>query len=324
MRSRITLLTLLLLVGLFALPHLAHAAIPFFGPIVPEPLNRCAAGWGGVMVVINNIIQFLITIAVVFVAPIMIAYSGFLLVVNQGDSGNLTKAKGILTNTIAGIVIALSAWMIVDALMAVLYKPAGGQASSWGTWSSLIGSGSQDFCLIQEASLTKLNQVDITGSTAQGGLTTTAVPGQLLRGFALGCTDSNDQNAQELVNRGVEGHSTANCCAKDQSTCTSLDGMLPSTIQQIENLQIACGGLIVTGGTEVGHASEGGAGSHSSGSKVDIGQDLTSCIQKTSGSSVVSPPSFGSAQVKDKCGNIYTWEGSHTDIYVNSACALNG
>ena len=68
-------------------------------------------------VVINNIISFSLTIAIVFISPIMIAYSGFLLVVNPVNPGGKNKAKDILLNTVIGIIVALSGWG--------LDKPAG-------------------------------------------------------------------------------------------------------------------------------------------------------------------------------------------------------
>src|ERR1035437_439642 len=99
MRFRVPILAFILVAGSFALPHLAHASIPFFGPIIPTGANAvCPAGWGMLVTVINNIIELLITLAIVFVAPIMIAYSGFLMVVNQGNANKLTEAKGILLN----------------------------------------------------------------------------------------------------------------------------------------------------------------------------------------------------------------------------------
>lgn len=124
-------------------PHAAQAAaIPNFGPIVPD---NCSAGWGMLVIVINNIITVLLTLIIVFLAPIMIAYAGFLFVVNPVNAGGREQAKQILTNTIVGIIIALSAWMIVGAIMAVLYKSPGG---TWGTWQELmVGGGSADGCL---------------------------------------------------------------------------------------------------------------------------------------------------------------------------------
>ncbi|MEK7114373.1 MAG: hypothetical protein AAB850_02375 [Patescibacteria group bacterium] len=171
MRSRVPLFALLLVAGSLALPLAAHAAIPFFGPIIdPNVLNpRCALGWGAVMIVINNIISFSITIAIVFVAPLMIAYAGFLYVVNPVNASGISEAKKILTNTVVGIVIALAGWLIVDAIMAVLYNantpnPTGGGVL--GTWSNLVTSGGEPFCLIQEGALQRLSQ-----ATAPSGVT---------------------------------------------------------------------------------------------------------------------------------------------------------
>lgn len=150
MRFRVPLFALLFAVGSFALPLAAHAGIPFFGPIIPSGYQSCPAGWGMLIIVINNIIQLLLTLAIVFVAPIMIAYSGFLFVVNPVNAGGKEQAKGILTHTIVGIVIALCGWMIVDAVMVVLYNPGASSGTTRLTaWSQLITSGGGDACLNQ-------------------------------------------------------------------------------------------------------------------------------------------------------------------------------
>lgn len=160
---------LLFAVGLFALPVAAYAAVPFFGPIVPEAYNRCAAGWGLLMLVINNLISFLLTIVIVFIAPLMIAYAGFLFVFNPVNASGKEEAKKILTNTIVGIVIALAGWMIVDAVMAVLYNPK----DAGSTWTNLITTGGGDFCIPLKASL---NQAQQTGVPTPGITVTCSVP----------------------------------------------------------------------------------------------------------------------------------------------------
>jgi len=153
MRLKASIISFIFVAGLFAIPIAAHAAIPFLGPIIPEAYNRCAAGFGLFMIVINNIISFLITIVIVFVAPIMIAYSGFLFVTNPVNASGKEDAKRILTNTVVGIVIALAGWMIVNAIMAVLYNPdAKSGQTTLGVWSSLIRTQGADICLPLKAS----------------------------------------------------------------------------------------------------------------------------------------------------------------------------
>jgi hypothetical protein len=160
MRLRILFFALLIATGAFVLPFAAHAAetIPFFGPIIPQD---CPAGWGMLVDVINRIIRLLLTLAIVFVAPLMIAYSGFLFVVNPVNAGGREQAKKILTNTIVGIVIALAAWMIVGAIMAVLYS----KDNKLGAWESLILSGGGDFCLKQAGSVARPS---VPSATAPG------------------------------------------------------------------------------------------------------------------------------------------------------------
>jgi len=177
MRYRTSAFVIVLMTSALALPLATHAGIPFFGPIIPDTINRCAAGWGSVLTVVNNIITFLLTLAIVFVAPITIAYAGFLFVVNPVNPGGKEQAKSILLHTVIGIVVALAGWIIIDALMAVLYHPTDpGLAGK--TWSQLITSGGLDECLIQEALLKNLNQSttspSITGISAGGIITTSS------------------------------------------------------------------------------------------------------------------------------------------------------
>ncbi|MCR4333757.1 MAG: hypothetical protein NUV60_01945 [Patescibacteria group bacterium] len=314
---RFRILIALVFISSVALPFAAHAAIPFFGPIIPgsdipgDVRGVCAASWGMVIVVINNIISFLITLAIVFIAPLTIAYAGFLFVVNPVNASGKEKAKSMLWSTVLGIIIALSSWMIVDAIMAVLYHPTGSVSS---TWSTLVTGNSSDLCIPLEGSLRQ-------AATPPAGVVVTPPTGQMINGFATGCSTSNDQNVTLLTSNGVSGRSTNNCCVRNQSTCTSLDGMLPSTVQQIINIQRACGGVVVTGGTEVGHSGEGGTASHSGGAKVDFAANIISCVLQNGGTRV-SSPTFGSEQARGRCGNIYTWEGNHTDVYVIQNCTL--
>lgn len=205
---------LLFLAGSLALPLVAHAGgIPFFGPIIPPEGSLCAAGWGMLMIVINNIISLLITLAIVFVAPLMIAYSGFLFVVNPVNAAGKEQAKKILTNTVVGIVIALAGWLIVNAVMAVFYNPTAQSengATKLGVWANLVTSGGEPFCLIQASSLESLNQVPITGISAYGSYS----PGGSCTVPTAGpCTTQNLQNSCF----GSTANSAAQVCAYESS-----------------------------------------------------------------------------------------------------------
>lgn len=146
MRSRVFLYgTTALLAVLLVAPYVTHAQIPFFGPVIPPDVQRCAAGWGAALVVVNRVIRLLLTIAIVFVAPLTIAYAGFLFVVNPTSAGDIEKAKKILANTVVGISIALASWLIVDAVMAVFYKQDGETLTQ--AWWQIVGSGGAERCL---------------------------------------------------------------------------------------------------------------------------------------------------------------------------------
>ncbi len=174
MRSR-AFLSIALLVSV-ATPLAAHAAIPFFGPIIPTAYNTCPANWSLLLVVINNIISLLITLAITVVTPLTVAWAGFLYVVNPVDPSGISKAKGILWNTLLGIVIALSGWLIVDALMAVLYHPNDGSSYA-SKWYNIIQGNWGDVCLTQKGAnlgdgLNQVsgNQIPMTGSGGNNAL----------------------------------------------------------------------------------------------------------------------------------------------------------
>ena len=158
MRSRFAPIIILSVAGALAVPLAAHAGIPFFGPIIdPKVMSAtCPLSWGALIMVINNIISLLITLAITFVAPLMVAWSGFLFVVNPVNASGKEEAKKILTNTVVGIVVALAGWLIVDALMAVLYNASAavpGTSTVLGTWSDLSGSRGLPPCINLKASV---------------------------------------------------------------------------------------------------------------------------------------------------------------------------
>lgn len=244
MHSRALFFTLLIVAGSFAVPHLAHAAIPFFGPIVPSAQSLCPAGWGLIMIVTNNIIEFALTMAIVFIAPLTIAYAGFLYVVNPIDPSGISKAKSILTNTIVGIVIALAAWMIVDAVMAVLYN------GKFGTWSSLIAGGGSDLCLPQTAAPTATTPT----SSVQTNSTSSGTPAS--GGSAGQCSSSNTACSPSALQAAGFDATQANvmsCLAMTESS--GVPSTPPYNVAHPSSNSTACGTFQITKTTWNGAAS---------------------------------------------------------------------
>jgi hypothetical protein len=110
------------------LPSLALAQ-NFLEPIVPQCAPYCQMC--DLVKMGDNIIRFLISIFAV-IAAILLTYAGFLMVTAGGNTSQVSKGKGILLNTVIGLVIMLVAWLAVDTIMKML---AGGQA--YGMWRQI-------------------------------------------------------------------------------------------------------------------------------------------------------------------------------------------
>ena len=71
----------------------------------------------------QRILNFLIILAT-SVATAIFMYAGFLYLMAGGDPGKVSKAHSLFWNVIVGLVIMLSAWLIVDIFMSVLLNKA--------------------------------------------------------------------------------------------------------------------------------------------------------------------------------------------------------
>ena len=63
--------------------------------------------------------------------------AGFKLISSGGNSGALKEAKGSFTNAFIGLLIILSAWLIVDTLLRKLLPSGNGEISGYGPWASV-------------------------------------------------------------------------------------------------------------------------------------------------------------------------------------------
>lgn len=89
-----------------------------------------------------NVIYFFIGVVIWIVAPIMVAVSGILFMISRGNPGKLEAAKKTITTTIVGLLIVLSAYLIVYTFVAALNEISGGQTNIGG-----FTSGSPAACV---------------------------------------------------------------------------------------------------------------------------------------------------------------------------------
>jgi hypothetical protein len=217
MRSRLPLLAILLAGLSIAVPHLAHAAIPYWGPIIPSGSNTCALGWNAIIIVANNVISFGLTLIFAFIAPLLIAYAGFLYLTSGANPGNRARANKMLTDALIGLAIALGAWLIVDTVLSVIYD-ASAQNLNNTPWYSLITTNGSDPCIKQPGSLVNLN----IGPGATNGASVTGIDanGNQTLSFSTGqgaCSSATIQQVDPGIST-LQANQLA-CIAQQESTC---------------------------------------------------------------------------------------------------------
>lgn len=158
MRPLLVFVFSLLISFSFFVPQVTFAATSnFFGPIID---GRCkcdtatlgyesAPDWGCVLQTLQNIVNLAISLGVVF-GIFVIAYAGLLWMTNSVNPHGREQAKTMLQHAVIGLLIALSAWLIVDFVMKVLYNPsAQGAGVSFGPWNTILADGPVNYCLVK-------------------------------------------------------------------------------------------------------------------------------------------------------------------------------
>ena len=153
------------------------------GGIVPCSGLDCDAC--SVVKLIENIVDWLIGVMLVIFA-IVTAVAGFKLVMSGGNTAAKTKAKEMLTNAFIGIIIVLTAWLLIDTLMRALLPSGTGTLEGYGPWSSVQCN----------------SQVEPVAGPDSGGGTTVGNPALVIPD---GCTNegpSGTSNATVIVCQG--------------------------------------------------------------------------------------------------------------------------
>lgn len=112
--------------------------------VVPEACRDCPCGFAGVLGTVQNLVNGGISIGILF-AVIIIAWAGFLYITTPANPEARSQANKMLINAAVGLLIVLSAWLIVDFVMKALYSGPDGQQGKFGPWNSILTGG--DMCV---------------------------------------------------------------------------------------------------------------------------------------------------------------------------------
>lgn len=170
---RLSALFLALLLFCAPLTAAAQSGIPLFDSewqLVPEAHEidpTCPVGYplgfGGVLQLVQNGMNAAISFGIVAFV-LIIAGAGILWMLTPTNPENHSQAKKILTNAVIGFLIILSAWLIVDFVMKLLYD---GENSGFGPWNSILTGG--DICIRVNENLSPLFTGDIRSVPGHSG-----------------------------------------------------------------------------------------------------------------------------------------------------------
>ena len=79
----------------------------------------------------QNIIYFMMTLAVLAIAPIMIVIGGIMMLISAGSETQVSSGRKMVTGAVIGIAIALGAFIIVNTFFVGIAIITGGTPRSW-------------------------------------------------------------------------------------------------------------------------------------------------------------------------------------------------
>lgn len=213
------------------------AGLPLFTPgwhIVPDAHDLDAScpvgaplGFGGVLQLLQNLMNAGISIGIL-VSVLVIAFAGILWMLTPTNPENHSQAKKVLTNAVVGLLIILSAWLIVDFVMKVLYKGTNGDPGRFGPWNTILVGGS--VCVVASDDLKPLFSGNIFSRPGEGtsvDAEPSAVDISNASLGAAGCSPSTITSAAAAGGYTLteKQANTFSCLAKAESSCgTNISG----------------------------------------------------------------------------------------------------
>lgn len=152
----------------------------------------------------QNIIGWFIKIAASVIA-LMFAWGGMKMVMSGGDTGAVSSARSIMTNSVIGLVILLGSWIIINTILNLLVDE-----QNMGKWYEIQ-------CTVLPPSTTATTTPNVVGSpSGSGPVSTTGCTGTCT---ALG-------SGINVKSTACSGGSTCTVSSEIAPKLTTLDGKL--------------------------------------------------------------------------------------------------
>ncbi len=164
------------------------------------------------------------------------------MVMSAGNTEGVSEAKGMMTNSIIGFIILLSAWLVVDTILKLVLTDDQAVRQKMGMWHTISCVAEPTRVVMQTG-----GGGTVAPAPSSTGLTASEVRSQLA---------------------GIDIVSSGNCYDRTSQRCTGLDGIQQGALTEIKNTITSCAGcnLQITAGTEPGHTNA----CHVGGTCVDI------------------------------------------------------
>lgn len=182
MRFLLLLLPLLILIAPVSMVHAANVPVLDSGfHIVPDahdldpacPVNA-PLSFGAVLDTVQKAMNAGISFGVL-ICVIVMTWAGLLFIMSVANPEMRSTARGLLTNAAIGLLIVLSAWLIVDFVMKTLYSGQSGTEGKFGPWNSILGDG--PVCVIaSDTHALFTGDIVVTIPTGGGGTETGTAP----------------------------------------------------------------------------------------------------------------------------------------------------
>jgi hypothetical protein len=109
--------------------------------------TNLAPGWGCILQTLQNLVNVGISLGLI-ICVLYLAYAGALFMMSSANPGLREEGKTRIVSAVVGMIVVLSAWLVVDFIMQVLYDPTVAfSGKSFGQWNQILASNGNDNCI---------------------------------------------------------------------------------------------------------------------------------------------------------------------------------